>query len=343
MCNLTSNLHSEQLALEGMPVAAVFRSRIYTCNKTKFKMDFIKKVIENNGPDKSDYHNLKIEIERIGNLLEKNSNSQQHQKLLDLIEPALTLKTVQGFAFQKPHGYAGDFEIIDKIYTQFKSDDESFRRWDEFFHAQEAPCAVRNRKTFFLNILNRATQNKDSIRVLNVGSGPGRDIYEYFNNNPKSKIHFDCIDHDKKAIAYASDLCNQYLDRITFINSNIFKFKTSQKYDLIWSAGIFDYLNDKLFVSLLKKLYSFLGDGGVLYIGNFSNHNPTRKYMEIFGNWHLIHRSKEQLQYLSSLAGIDHINTSILSEPLRINLFLQIFKPDIDTSCQNLYPLKKDA
>jgi len=293
------------------------------------EMDFIKKIVRKNGPDSSEHHELKAEIERIGELLEKNSTSHLHEELLDIILPVLTIETMQGNAYHKPYGYAGDFEIIDKIYTSFKSDDEKYRRWDEFFHAQEAPSAVRNRKAFFLSILNDFSQGKKSIRVLNVGSGPGRDIFEFFEKKPQSTIHFDCIEYDKKAIEYASNLCKPYLDRISFINANIFKFRTTQKYDLIWSAGLFDYMNDKRFIFLLKQLYSHLKPDGFLYVGNFSDQNPTRKYMEIFGNWHLFHRNEQQLRDLALQAGIDPSNINISSEPLGVNLFVEIFKPDL--------------
>jgi len=291
-------------------------------------MDFIKKIVGKNGPDTSDHHELKSEIERIGKHLGKNG-SHEHKRLLDIISPALHAKTMQGHAYHKPYGYAGDFEIIDKIYTSFKSDDEKYRRWDEFFHAQEAPCAVRNRKTFFLNTLNRITQEKQSIRVLNVGSGPGRDVFEFFEKKSPSVVHFDCIDNDHNAIEYASKLCQPYLDQLSFINANIFKFRATRKYDLIWSAGLFDYLNDKLFIFLLKKLYSDLKPGGVLYIGNFSDKNPTRRYMEIFGDWHLFHRNEHQLRGLALQAGIGPANINISSEPLGVNLFLELFKPDL--------------
>ncbi len=59
----------------------------------------------------------------------------------------------------------------------------------------------------------------------------------------------------------------------SFINANIFKYKTTEKYDLIWSAGLFDYLNDRRFIFLLNKLYTYLKPEGVLYVGNFSDQN----------------------------------------------------------------------
>ena len=52
--------------------------------------------------------------------------------------PILSLETMQGHAYLKPHGYAGDFELIDKIYTYWKSDDPNLIRWDDYFHSQES-------------------------------------------------------------------------------------------------------------------------------------------------------------------------------------------------------------
>src|SRR5947209_9621878 len=46
--------------------------------------------------------------------------------------------TMQGFGLLKPHGYAGDFEMIDRIHTGWKSPNPKLVRWDEYFHAQSA-------------------------------------------------------------------------------------------------------------------------------------------------------------------------------------------------------------
>ncbi len=287
-------------------------------------MEFIKKLVEKKGPEESDYHALHLEIERIGSMLDQPSPAILYGDLLDIISPVLSVETMQGFAFHKPHGYSGDYEIIDKIYRNWKSTQEELRRWDEFFHAQEAPIAVRNRKRFFLETLESCKDDGDELRVLNVGSGPGRDMLEFFQKHPDTDITFDCVDYDKESIAYASELCSAHLDRIRFFHKNVFRFTPDRKYDIIWSAGLFDYLDDRKFVYLLVKLRAHLATGGRLIIGNFSNRNPTRKYMELFGKWFLYHRSEQELAALAKAAGVAEEQVTVYCEPLGVNLFLHL-------------------
>jgi extracellular factor (EF) 3-hydroxypalmitic acid methyl ester biosynthesis protein len=287
-------------------------------------VDYIRKIVEKKGPEKSDYQALQAKIEHIGILLENSLSNNIYREFIEVIKPVLTIETMQGFAFHKPHGYSGDYEIIDKIYSSSISEDPNFKKWDEFFHAQEAARAVRNRKEFFLNLLVDSLKYKKEISVLNVGSGPGRDVYEFFQRYPESQVYFDCVDYDKDANIYASNLCTLYLKNINYFQKNIFRLSLNKKYDIIWSAGVFDYLDDKQFVSLLNKLRLNLVHGGSLIIGNFSTANPTKKYMELFGKWFLYHRSEQELIELAIQSGVEERYISVVSEPLGVNLFLRI-------------------
>ena len=95
--------------------------------------------------------------------------------LLKKIGNTLTVDTMQGNAFLKPHGYAGDYEIIDKIYMEWHSPDSSLRVWDKYFHLQSASTAVRNRKKYFISLVKKVATRKSHTNILNIGSGPGRD------------------------------------------------------------------------------------------------------------------------------------------------------------------------
>lgn len=287
-------------------------------------MDFIKKMVEKQGPEESDYQALHAEIQRLGALLEQSSSGIEYNDLLDIISPVLSTETMQGFAFHKPHGYSGDYEIIDRIYRKWKSRKPDYIRWDDFFHEQEATKAVRNRKQFFLDILKKMSSDGKKLHVLNVGSGPGRDMYEFFEQHPDADVTFDCIDYDPDAVDYARKLCSAYLDRIEFHQKNVFRLGLERKYDLIWSAGVFDYLDDRQFIFLLRKLQECTSPEGLLVVGNFSRKNPTRNYMELFGKWFLFHRSEDELFSLATQAGVDENHISITSEPLGVNLFLLI-------------------
>ena len=81
-------------------------------------------------------------------------------------------------ALLKKYGYAGDFMMIDKIYTGNTPDNPFFQSWDKYFQNHAAPRAVRNRKTYFKTLLHQKLANNNSINLLNVASGPGRDLLE---------------------------------------------------------------------------------------------------------------------------------------------------------------------
>lgn len=129
---------------------------------------------------------------------------------------------------------------------------------------------------------------------------------------------------DARAIQYASNLCRPFLQHVEFYHENALRYVPSRGYDLVWSAGLFDYVNDKVFVRLLKALLPVVKPGGSLIVGNFSDFNPSRDYMEIFGDWHLVHRSREQLLNLAERAGICPDKAKVMWEPEGVNLFLQI-------------------
>lgn len=233
--------------------------------------------------------------------------------------------SIQGFAYKKPYGYAGDFKVIDMMYTYHKTEDPKYAIWDEYFHSHAAPQAVRNRKAYFKNMLHDKATKKENIQLLNVASGPARDLFEFYNENENSTVKTTCVEMDPRAISYAKKLNAQHIDKIDFVNANIFKFSTEKQFDIIWSAGLFDYFDDKAFVLVLKKMQRWIKPGGEIIIGNFNeNHNPSRDYMEIFGDWHLHHRTKEQLTALAAHGGFDVKGVSVGQEEGRVNLFLHV-------------------
>ena len=253
--------------------------------------------------------------------------------------------TLQADVVLQPHGYHGDFEIIDAIYTERVNEHPALEKWDRFFHAQTAPQAVRNRKTYFQHLLHRSEnghwadrqtpQNghaESGLRVLNVASGPGRDMHEWFECNPDTGVRFDCVELEPKAIRYASELCAPWMNSIQFHQANALRFKTDERYHLVWSAGLFDYLNDALFVRLLKAFLRHCLPGGEIVVGNFGDYNPSRNYMEVLGGWKLIHRSRERLVSLSELAGVALEHIRIDQEEEGVNLFLHIRVPWLQNS-----------
>jgi extracellular factor (EF) 3-hydroxypalmitic acid methyl ester biosynthesis protein len=90
--------------------------------------------------------------------------------------------------------------------------------------------------------------------------------------------------------------------------------------DLVYSVGLTDYLDDRLFVALVKRCYEQLKPGGVFIVGNFGNENPNRVLMDRVMSWSLIHRSPEQMkQLLASTPFGDKVE--VIAEEEGVNLF----------------------
>jgi SAM-dependent methyltransferase len=237
---------------------------------------------------------------------------------------------MQGYALQKPHGYAGDYEMIDKVYQYHMCRDPYLVNWDRYAHAQSTPIAVRNRKEYFKRMLSRLAVDKQGVgplHVLNVASGPARDVFEFLceqNGKRVANVTFDCIDLDLDAIGYARELCADFQEQLNFINGNALRFRTDTRYHLIWSGGLFDYFRDRTFKCLLKRLLTFLDEDGELVIGNIAEGNPTRDYLEIVTDWFMYYRTAEDLVSLAMECGVRREDLRISKEALGAIWFLHI-------------------
>ncbi len=285
--------------------------------------EFIAHLSGKGGPDPSEYLMLNTLLQNFSRETTRSMVSQdQLESLRAAFGDALSSETIQGWAYQQPLGYAGDFKIIEKIYNFDRSSVPQLMKWDDYFHSQKAPQAVRNRLSFFLDQLWKTKRDHPSdTQILNVASGPGRDMYEAFKVLGTSNLSIDCVEQDIHAIDFAKALCQKFRQNINFIHKNIFRFFTDTTYHLIWSAGLFDYFNDNLFKRTIRKLAKSLKPNGRMVIGNFSPDNPDRGYMELC-NWKLIHRSKEHLAQLARECGFEDHQIRVEQEPEGINLFL---------------------
>lgn len=292
-----------------------------TLNPTE-ELEWINEILLQGGPEPHQYDGLSTCFEQIANHL--RAGSQDALAAVQRIVNAPLLKdetSVLGHCRVKPYGYAGDFSIIDRIYTHDKSD--KYAKWDDYALSTTAAQAVRNRKVYFKQCAHE--RMRDGGQLLNVASGPARDLKELYESGDYTALHTTCVEMDPKAIAHAESLNRAYSDQITFVNKNIFRFRPDQKFDWIWSAGLFDYFDDKAFVLLLKWFKTWLKPGGEIIIGNFNEaYNPARSLMELVGDWHLIHRSESSLIQLAMNAGFSMSQIQVGKEELGVNLFLHL-------------------
>ncbi|PIQ89896.1 MAG: hypothetical protein COV72_00955 [Candidatus Omnitrophica bacterium CG11_big_fil_rev_8_21_14_0_20_42_13] len=229
-------------------------------------------------------------------------------------------------SFEKPFGYAGDFKIIDEIYQNNPCTTGFDRLWDNYFQQLSASNAIRERKEDFKKIIFNFARKfyGQEIRIMNLACGPAREIKELIQNDTVgifSKTIFDCYDFEKEAINYAQNLLNAS-GNINFIQKNAIRLalnknikkEITHRYNLIYSAGLFDYLDKRIAIKLLSNLKQLLKKDGAVLIANAGDkyNNASAAWMEWVAEWHLIYRSEENFKKLFIDASFSQNNLQIM-------------------------------
>jgi SAM-dependent methyltransferase len=242
-------------------------------------------------------------------------------------------------AYNKPRGYAGDFEMMNHLYRNEVVGKSLFDQvMHKYFIDEPAAQAVKNRGYYLLEQIKKTVREskKDHIKILAVASGPAMEQQLFLKDCAEFKgrsIEFVCVDQDEESLKHAQ---RELLSIDRFVKSGYgFRFANlavrnilnkglpEKEFDLIYTAGLFDYFTDPVAQMAAKKLYDGLAPDGRLIIGNFSTENPTQPLMEMVLEWHLIYRSVADMDRL--FAGIGK-HFSVEQEKLGINLFAVIKK-----------------
>lgn len=241
------------------------------------------------------------------------SNKEKVDKLKHLFINRIRKIFLKGnyneWSFRKPYGYAGDFKIIDDIYQNNPKTMGFARLFDNYFMMSAISVAVRNRKEDFKRlIIDFANKNQEhKIRIMNLACGSCRDVKEIMSSDQlvNKNIIFDCYDQDIKALEYAKNLLNDIPD-VNFVQENALRIGVTKnlhslikfKYDLIYSTGLFDYLNYRISERLISNLRKILNPNGLLIVSDVRDKysNPSVHYMEWVGDWNLLYRDDNEFR-----------------------------------------------
>lgn len=236
------------------------------------------------------------------------------------------------WSFNKPYGYAGDYRIIDDIYLNQPTTTGFDRLWDNYFQQLAASCATRERKEDFKKIIVDFVKNRKNkpIRIMNLASGPAREIKEILDNDEEvlfSKAIFDCYDLDENALEYARQLIGRP-QTVNFIRKNAIRValkkdiasEISWDYDLIYCSGLFDYLDKKIAVRLVSNLKKLIKRGGILIIANAAEkfNNSSASWMEWVAEWYLIYRTEAEFISIFLDAGFTKQNLQYILQKSKV-------------------------
>lgn len=245
---------------------------------------------------------------------------------------------------QKPLGYPGDYEMVNMIMRDPYEGASLFAKAFNVCALGRPPIvAHRNRLRYLADKLTQETLRKiakgERAKILAVGCGPAHEVRMFLRDQPCSnQADFTLLDFDAETLEHGgrvlADLKRSHgrSTGIQFVKRSVQQMlKQSAKvardgagdqYDLVYCAGLFDYLPDSVCRSLIGLFDNLLAPGGVQLVTNVDCHS-SQKEMEYFLEWYLIYRNTQAMKALIS-PRIQPENVLLFREPTGINIFLEI-------------------
>lgn len=250
--------------------------------------------------------------------------------------------------YQKPLGYAGDYEMVSMMLRDPYEGSSMFAKVLNRLFLDTAPVvAHRNRIIYLKQRLHEETerlaQQGKVARIFNLGCGPAQEIQNFLIDDPLcDNADFLLLDFNDETITNTSrelEALRTRHRRRTGIKlekrsvHQILKESTRTGagfepagYDIVYCAGLFDYLSDRICRRLLEVFYDLVAPGGLLIATNVDSSNPSRNWMEYVLEWHLVYRDKEGFTKIApDKAPLDAIN--VKADETGVNIFLEVRKP----------------
>lgn len=222
-------------------------------------------------------------------------------------------------ALNKPRGYAGDSEMMNQIYRHDAEGRTLFAAFMHYYAINEpSGFSVRYRRGFFTSQIEKTIQTNSQATIVALACGPAVEIAKFLEKTTDhlEGVNFVLLDQDKAALLDAKKnidtaieakniKCNFHYIPLSvrdIVARDGMKntFHDDVQFDLIYTAGLYDYLDQPLAVMLTGQLTTKLRKGGSLFIGNFSVSLPSKTMLELFLDWHLIYRNREEMLSLAS-------------------------------------------
>jgi extracellular factor (EF) 3-hydroxypalmitic acid methyl ester biosynthesis protein len=234
--------------------------------------------------------------------------------------------------FEKPRGYAGDAIMLDYIYgCSYPEHMTEFGKaiFDHNMISYPSIASVRYRCRLMSDIIDSTWMWKRSARILAVACGHLREI-QFSKAASKGCLgEFIAFDQDPDSLQLVHHELS--VTGITTVQGNVKDLVKGQhkwnNLDLIYSAGLYDYLPQSFAQQLTASLFSMLGKGGMIIVPNFLPGIPDIGYMETFMDWILIYRDLETLTQVAAAIPPDQIaSMTTFVDPYKNLGFLEITK-----------------
>ncbi len=247
--------------------------------------------------------------------------------------------------YTKPLGYAGDYEMVNMMLRNPYEGSTAFAKLLNFALLHTEPVvAHRNRIDYLVETMTRETRKRmpnGRTRVFNLACGPAVEVGRFLRDHEESdSTDFDLLDFNSETLEYTRERLTEaqtsgkressslrfFQRSVNQILRTATQGKTDEDlngYDIVYCAGLFDYLSQRVCQRLVDLFCSMAKPGGMVIVTNVAASNPRKACMEYLMEWNLIHRSFEEMEDLIP-TGHPVKRSEVKADATGVNLFLEI-------------------
>jgi extracellular factor (EF) 3-hydroxypalmitic acid methyl ester biosynthesis protein len=246
--------------------------------------------------------------------------------------------------YTKPLGYAGDYEMVNMMLRDPYEGASSFAKLLNYAMLNTEPVvAHRNRIDYLVELLDRESNRRfgrGRARAFNLGCGPAEEVLRFLHEHDSSDLmEFDLLDFNPETLEYTRERLDKVRmaegrnTRLRFLPRSVHQILKAavqpggdpefDTYDVVYCAGLFDYLSQRVGKRLVEFFCSIAKPGGVVVVTNVADTNPRKAWMEYLMEWNLIYRGKEEMLDLVP-AGLPVKRVDLKADSTGVNLFLEI-------------------
>ncbi len=248
------------------------------------------------------------------------------QKLIPVIQAHSSAGILQQcpftrWSFEKPRGYSGDASLIDFIYghpavaEEVASSTSLGLEIFEYTINAPGPVAVRERRDILTrHVDDAAVRVGPNAEVLAIAAGHLREAEASEALAGGQLKRWVALDQDPQSIGSISRQFNgTKVDPIDgSVRGLLARKHQIGTFDLIYAAGLYDYLTDKVAIRLTQVCMEMLKPGGVFLFANFSDEMSDDGYMESYMNWELLQRSERDMwRLVNASATAESVETKV--------------------------------
>lgn len=245
--------------------------------------------------------------------------------------------------YTKPLGYAGDYEMVNMMLRNPYEGSSAFAKLLNFALLNTEPVvAHRNRIDYLVEKLRFECERRVSrgkTRIFNLACGPAVEVQRFLRECEESDLaEIDLLDFNSETLEYTRERIQEARmsggreTPVRYFQRSVHQLLRAAtqggeeefaNYDIVYCAGLFDYLSQRVCKRLVDLFCTMIRPGGIVIVTNVAMSNPRKAWMEYVMEWNLIYRDENDMRDLVP-DGLNLKDTRVQEDSTGVNLFLEI-------------------